>query len=224
MGGFYSRVVAVLACCAMSSGCLVGTVVETVTDLFVAEDPIAAEAIPSPDGPRIRPGVGLAIQVGVVGQPPTAMQVLVDTKGEVTMPHLLEKPIKVDGMTLETLQKRLTEEYSVYYRQPQVTVTFSSYDGQGISPWGAVKVLGAVGKPGHVNMPMTRDLTVMRALEAAGGFTVYADKTVIVWRCEQDGRRTKYKVDTEEIGRKGRIDKDMLLKAGDVVYVEESWF
>lgn len=220
MGSLYLRIGLIVACCCTFSGCIV----DAIMDFFVAEDPISAEAIPSPDGPQIRPGVRLAIQVGVVGQPPAKMDVLVDQRGEATLPLLLQKPIQVDGMTLDAFKQRLIEEYSAYYKQPQVVVTFASYDGQGISPWGAVKVLGSVGKPGHVNMPQTMDLTVMQALEKAGNITAYGSRTVVVWRCDQNGKKIKYKVDTDEIGRKGRIDKDMRLKAGDVVYVPETWY
>ena len=90
------------------------------------------------DGPRIRPGIALIIQVGTPASPPTVMNVLVDPNGEITMPLLLQEPVACDGLTLEALKKKLVKEYSHYYRQPQVTVTFAPYDGHGESPWGTV--------------------------------------------------------------------------------------
>ena len=178
------------------------------------------------DGPRIRPGIALIIQVGAVGAPPLPpMEVLVDQNGAITLQHLLQKPVACDGLTLEALKQKLVKAYSVYYRQPQVTVTFAPYDGKGVSPWGTVTVLGEVANPGPVNMPATMDLTVTKVLQAAGGLKPFADKSNIrVTRCDKDGNQTRTTVNLNEIGKDGRIDKDMSLKAGDVVYVYETWY
>lgn len=128
------------------------------------------------DGPRIRPGIALIIQVGTSATAPTTMECLVDQNGDITLPLLLQEPVACDGLTLEALKQKLVKAYSVYYRQPQITVTFAPYDGKGVSPWGTVTVLGEVGNPGPVNMPATMDLTVTKVLQAAGGPAV----------CEQD--------------------------------------
>ena len=177
------------------------------------------------DGPRIRPGIALIIQVGTVAAPPTTMDVLVDQKGDITLPLLLQEPIACDGLTLEALKQKLTKAYSRYYRQPMVTVTFAPYDGKGVSPWGTVTVLGEVANPGPVNMPATMDLTVTKVLQEAGGCKPFANKSaILVTRCEKDGSQTRTKVDIEEIGKGGRIDKDMSLRAGDVVWVPETWY
>ena len=115
--------------------------------------------------------------------------------------------------------------YSEYYKQPQITVTFAPYDGKGVSPWGTVTVLGEVASPGPVNMPPTMDLTVTKVLQAAGGLRPFADKKSIkVSRCDRDGKITKYNIDLIEIGEKGRIEKDITLRAGDVVWVPETWY
>jgi protein involved in polysaccharide export with SLBB domain len=69
------------------------------------------------------------------------------------------------------------------------------------------------------------DLRVTRALQLAGGATGIADKRNIrVTRCDKDGKQTKTTVNLIEIGEEGRPDKDMLLKAGDVVWVPMSWY
>lgn len=177
------------------------------------------------DGPRIRPGVALIVQVGTVSAPPTVMEVLVDQNGEITLPLLLQSPVSCDGLTLEALKQKLTKAYLKYYRQPMITVTFAPFDGRGVSPWGTVTVLGEVQRPGPVNMPSTMDLTVTKVLQEAGGCKPFADTSAIrVTRCDKDGNQTRTKVDIGEIGKGGRIDKDMQLKAGDVVWVPETWY
>ncbi len=175
--------------------------------------------------PRVRPGVGLIIAVGSGGQKPVTMQVLVDQNGEVTLPHLLQSPVACDRLTLDAFKQKLVKLYSEYYKQPQISVTFAPYDGKGVSPWGTVTVLGEVSSPGPVNMPPTMDLTVTKVLQAAGGLRPFANKSKIkVSRCDKDGNRTTFTVDLYEIGEKGRIEKDIALRAGDVVWVPETWY
>jgi protein involved in polysaccharide export with SLBB domain len=177
------------------------------------------------DGPRIVPGVALIVQVGTISAPPVMMEVQVDQKGEITLQHLLTAPVACNGLTLEALRQKLIKAYSVYYRHPQISVTFAPYDGRGVSPWGTVTVLGEVANPGPVNMPSTMDLTVTKVIQAAGGLKPFADRTKIkVTRCDKDGKQTKIYVDLNEIGKEGRIDKDMVLRPGDVVYVYETWY
>lgn len=225
MGVLYSNVARrclfVLALGLVVSGC------RDIARLFQAETPVDAEAVAKYwDGPRIGPGMALEIQVGSATMQTKQFSLLVDQKGEITIPYLLEKPVKCDGLGLEDLRKKLLESYAVFIRQPQITVTFGPYDNHsGVSPWGTVTVMGEVGTPGPVNMPATMDLTVTKVLQIAGGVKPFADKTRIrVTRCDKDGRQTVTRVDLREIGEDGRFDKDMLLKAGDVVYVPETWY
>ena len=178
------------------------------------------------DGPRIRPGINLIIQVGTASAPPTVMNALVDQNGDITIPLLLQEPVACDGLTLDALKQKLVKAYSKYYRQPMITVTFGPFDARsGVSPWGTVTVLGEIARPGPVNMPSTMDLTVTKALQEAGGCKPFANKSaILVSRRNKDMSLTKTKVDINEIGKDGRIDKDMLLRAGDVVWVPETWY
>lgn len=220
MGKLYTISVALLAMMTVLSGC------STIADAFRAEQRVDSSVVATWwDGPRIRPGIALIIQVGAVATPPQTFNVLVDQNGDITLPLLLQEPVGCDGLTLEALKQKLVKAYSKYYRQPQITVTFAPYDGKGVSPWGTVTVLGEVGNPGPVNMPATMDLTVTKVLQAAGGLKPFADKTNIqVTRCDQDGVMTRTRINLNDIGKNGRIDKDMSLRAGDVVYVFETWY
>lgn len=222
MGRVYTLIM--LCVVAVMGVCLCGC--ESVAGMFREKQTVDSSVVATWwDGPRIRPGVALVIQVGTVAAPPTTMQVLVDQKGEVTLPLLLQEPVACDGLTLEALKQKLTRAYSKYYRQPMITVTFAPYDGKGVSPWGTVTVLGEVMNPGPVNMPATMDLTVTKVLQAAGGCKPFADKTsILVTRCDKDGEQTRTRVNINEIGKDGRIDKDMSLRAGDVVWVPETWY
>ena len=91
-------------------------------DLFRDKKPVDAAVVATWwDGPRIRPGVRLLIQVGTPAAAPTKMEVLVDQSGDITLPLLLQDPVACDGLTLDTLKQKLVKAYSKYYRQPMVT-------------------------------------------------------------------------------------------------------
>lgn len=202
------------------------TIYDRIADSVGEEEQMSADAAAKFCGePRIQPGIVLIIQVGTIAAPPTKMEVMVDQNGDITLPLLLQDPVACGGLTLEALKKKLIVAYSKYYRQPMVTVTFAPYDGKGVSPWGTVTVLGQVSNPGPVNMPATMDLTVTKALQAAGHCKPFADKTRIrVSRCDKDGKITHMNVNIDEIGKDGRVDKDILLRSGDAVWVPETWY
>lgn len=223
MGKLFSRVVfsvSMALLCACSGGCY------SLSNLFRKDEPVDVAAMAKYwDGPRVGPGIALNVVLSLSSLAPVSMRVLVDQNGDITLPHLLQKPVHCDGMSLEELKQTLVKEYSVYYRQPLVSVTFGEYDGHGVSPWGTVMVMGEVGNPGPVNMPSTMDLTVTRVIQLAGNLRPFADKTaIVVTRCDREGRRTRTKVDLRDIGEGGRADLDMVLRAGDVVYVPETWY
>ena len=217
----YSKFIAVTLVMTVMCGCEVFQF-DTVDSRRQREAAVAAVYW---DGPRIRPGIALVIQVGTSSTPPATFNTLVDGNGEITLPLLLQEPIACEGLTLDALKKKLVKAYSQYYRQPQITVTFAPYDGHGVSPWGTITVLGEVGMPGPVNVPSTSELTITKVLQMAGGVKPFGDKEAIqVTRCDKDGMQHRTKVDIKEIGKDGRPDMDMKLLPGDVVWVPEVWY
>lgn len=172
---------------------------------------------------KARPGILLGISVTAAGSPAfDSRTYLVDSMGNILMP--LVGQVQCRGLSLIELSKKLTDLYKEYYQEPQVTAVFAYEPNKGmLSPYGDVKVLGEVQRPGPVDMPSTQDLTVMRALQLAGGTTPYADnRKVQVSHCDKNGKISKTKVDLVKIGRDGLAHKDIKLSAGDVVWVPMS--
>lgn len=224
MGIVYHRVVIAILLFVCAQGCIVGRFFgDGHTERVDVTQPGVDRMLGKP---RARPGVALQIQVGSTGLKPVEMDVQVDQQGKIMLPYLLVEPIDCDGLTIQELQDSLVKAYEKYIRQPQVTVRFGAFDtSTGVSPYGVVNVMGQVSRPGPVNLPATMDLTVTKALMAAGGVKQFADKRKVrVTRVAEDGTRTTTFVDLEEIGEKGRIDKDMVLKPGDVVFVHERYW
>ncbi len=86
-------------------------------------------------------------------------------------------------------------------------------------------VLGRVRKPGRVNLPPTRDMTVSGAIQDADGFDTSANlKAVRITRTGADQVKTQTIVDMNRIGADGDFKRDLPLRAGDLIYVPERVF
>ena len=171
--------------------------------------------------PLLRTGLVLAFSLRVGDRIEVeTMRLQVMDKGEVVFP--MAGTIACDGLTLPHLKRVLEERYSAFYREPQISLEFL-YEPDAVSPWGRVLVQGRVTGEGWVNIPPTRDLTVSRAIQVAGGYAASANKSaIIVTRRKSGGRKEVLKVDLERVGKKGEIERDIRLLPGDVVYVPQS--
>lgn len=175
--------------------------------------------------PVIVSGLTLKVAVTAAGEKAVSdMLAEVNANGEILLP--LVGAVKCEGLTVIELQDKIREAYKAYFIEPQVTVGFVYAENAGMkSPWGSVLMMGEIVRPGPVNMPSTRDLTVTRAVMLAGGATALADKRKVrVTRRNQDGSVKRFIVDIEKIGKEGRSDLDIALKPGDVVWIPESWY
>jgi protein involved in polysaccharide export with SLBB domain len=178
-----------------------------------------------PPSPSLAPGLIVGISVLVSGQKeidePTKR---ISNNGELNLP--LVGNVRVRGMTLEELSVELQKRYQKYFVDPQVVVEFvRDQNSDLISPWGYVTVLGRVKTPGRVNIPPTQDLTVSSAIQQAGGLDTSArDSAIKITRRNIQGQSEQYEVNLRNVGSKGYVQDDLLLKSGDVVFVPEMIF
>ncbi len=84
-----------------------------------------------------------------------------------------------------------------------------------------VFVMGEVRRPGSI--PFAKDLTVVKALALAGGFTPFASPSRVIVIREEAAKRLTLPVNVSAL-LKGGEAQDVLLKAGDVINVPESLF
>lgn len=131
----------------------------------------------------------------------------VSDDGSITMPRL--PPIQAAGMTSSQVQADVQNAYRSrgIYSNPTVTIVPSSR---------FINVGGEVRSPQRIQF--TNDLTVLRAVFAAGGFTDYANRRSV--RVIRGGR--VYIVNARAAAGDPRLD--MPLKAGDVIQVDRSIF
>ncbi|MEK7721405.1 MAG: SLBB domain-containing protein, partial [Elusimicrobiota bacterium] len=85
-------------------------------------------------------------------------------------------------------------------------------------------VLGEVKKPGSIQIPAERHLTVLEAITLAGGFTDLAapDRTKVLRGAGSASRSIQ--VEISRITKQGDKSADISLEPNDTVYVPQSFF
>jgi protein involved in polysaccharide export with SLBB domain len=189
----------------------------------------AREGLPGPTASSpalLRPGLVLNITVLAGGRKEIEeLGRRIGEDGTITLPML--GVVRIHDETIGNLAARLTRLYHAYFVNPLVQVDFVRDDSpSGVSPWGHVTVLGRVARPGRVSMPPTRDLTVSMAIQLAGNLSPGARESAVrVFRREEDGEQiTPFHVNLQAVGRRGRLENDIVLLPGDVVYVPQRVF
>ena len=146
----------------------------------------------------------------------------INQQGMVTLP--LVGDVEINGSTLNEARGTIAKTYGAYYVNPPVIMLALAVD-PGDGEWGAVAVMGRVGRPGRVPLRNQSGINLTEAIQEAGGFSGSAKKNDIrVSRQGQDGKRIKISVDFDEIGQKGNAEADIKLMDGDIVYVPERIF
>lgn len=182
----------------------------------------ASELQPGVIVPQLRTGVKVRVSVLASGEPVMKEEILeVSAGGDVVLPYI--DRVNCAGMTIEAFQEELTKRYREFYLEPLVSAYYMPMSEGGSSPYGSVLVTGCVGREGVVDIPQTCDLTVMQALQIAGGMGQWANtNSVRLTRNLADGTRQQVTIDTERIGRRGATDQNIVLMPGDILYVPES--
>ena len=119
---------------------------------------------------QVRPGDSLT--VAIIGVPdPSTNSVQIDDQGFISLPYI--GTVKAAGETTGGLTQRIRETYVTKKIYTSVDVSVSVTERY-------VYVGGEVEKPGRILW--TTDLTLAKAIQAAGGFTLYAkeDKVTVV--------------------------------------------
>lgn len=133
----------------------------------------------------------------------------VDAGGMVNLPYI--NKVRADGLTPSQLSATIENSYRSggYYTNPTITIVMQPNAR-------FVNVGGAVRTPSRV--PFTEDMTLLTAINAAGGFNDFADQRKV--RVLRGSEVRAYDV------RQSRRDpsKDIKLQPGDRVEVPQSFF
>ncbi|MEN7973466.1 MAG: SLBB domain-containing protein [Verrucomicrobiota bacterium] len=169
------------------------------------------------------PGAGIEVSVEVDGIMEVAShRAELNHQGIVTLP--LVGDVKIGNMKPEAARSVIAETYGAYYVNSPV-VMLSVVDDDAVGKWGFVTVLGRVNEPGRVPLAAQDGINLSAAIQLAGGFAASAKQSDIrVSRIDELGMKIQVSVDFNQIGQSGNADDDILLVAGDIVYIPERIF
>lgn len=156
-------------------------------------------------------GAGDVLLVSVWRNPELSVQVPVRPDGKVSIP--LVDDVQAQGLTTLELKELLTQALSEYVANPDVTVVVQQVLSK------QVFILGEVLRSGPIIL--TRDLRVLDAISASGGFSAFADKGDIkVIRRSADGD-LEYRFDYDAYIAGRAPGTNLLLRPNDVVVVPD---
>ena len=160
------------------------TTIEGPGDEFVEPDKIRAEDLrPEASEYRIHSGDSLEVRIWDIISPGVVetYQLLVDTRGSVTIPQLGE--FNVNNLTAEQMREKVAKLTSKYVRNPLVQVTVAQSRKQTFT------VLGAVSAPGSYFIP-SADYRLLEAITAAGGIAESTPNVYIIRQIPLDTQPT----------------------------------
>ena len=200
----------VLAGCA-STQTAVGTAKDVVSNQEVTD---ALAQVRSSQSYVLQPGDLVDIRVYMEDNMDRVLRI--SGNGTVTFP--LVGNIKIAGLSLEQAEQKLATRLTAYLRQPQVSMLVKEYGNK------TVYVLGQVSKPGSIQIPPEKQLTVLEAITSVGGFTDVANTSKVRVLRMENGKQKTLDVDVSQITKLGNKSLDITLQPGDVVFVPQSLF
>ena len=159
-----------------------------------------------PEGYRI--GAGDVLQIAVWKEADASVpEVVVRADGKISVP--LVKEIDVLGLTPKDLEKLLTERLSKLINDPDVTVVAKKINSL------KVYLSGGVRKEGSI--PLLGPMTVLQAINEAGGLTEYAKRKKIYILRPEGGKQVRVPFDYQAVIKGDRPDTP--LRPDDMIVV-----
>lgn len=155
---------------------------------------------------------GDVLSISIWKEPEYTQEVTVTPEGTVNLLNVAD-PVRAVGLTTAQFRQQVTELYSRAVNDAQVSVSLKTPSTQ------TVFVLGEVNDAGM--FPWTSNLTLSKAVAAAGGFDITAKTSdVLVVRPEPSGAPRSIRVNLNDIlyGE----SSDFPLLPGDVIYAQTS--
>jgi len=154
------------------------------------------------------------VQVEVYQEPDLKKSVRIEGDGSVAL-ALIGK-VKVAGMTVAEAQSLVTDLYNRdFLVDPQISLLVVSFSPK------VVRILGSVNRPGVVEIPPDRSLTLTEAIAGVNGISRLGNpRSVTIKRVDEDGRATQMEVNFSKIVTDPDM-QDIILEEGDTIWVPE---
>ncbi|MDR2678806.1 MAG: polysaccharide export protein EpsE [Zoogloeaceae bacterium] len=170
--------------------------------------------LPTVDRNDYRLAPGDLIRVLVFQNPDLTLDTRISESGDITYP--LVGIVRIGGLSLNDAEMRIANALAAgdFVRSPQVNIVLGQIRGNQVS------VLGQVNRPGRYPLE-TFNLRVSDFLAMAGGITQVGSDTVII-NGERNGERFRKEIDLPTAYVEGLESEDMVVQAGDVIYVNRA--
>lgn len=154
------------------------------------------------------------IQVSVYQEPDLDKSVRIEADGTVTL--ALVNKIKVSDLTVSEAQDLITQLYNRdFLVDPQISVLVTSFSPK------LVRILGSVNRPGVIDMPPDREMTLTEAIANANGVSRLGNpKSITIKRVGADGKTQQFEVNFNRILMNANA-KDIVLEEGDTIWIPE---
>ncbi|MDB5963541.1 MAG: polysaccharide export protein [Polaromonas sp.] len=174
----------------------------------------SAQAAPALAGQDYRLGPGDAIGVQVYQSPDLTVDARVSESGVISYP--LIGTVQLGGLTISQAEKKISDALRTggFVKVPQVNIVLRQVRGN------QVAVLGQVSKPGRFPLE-TFNTRVSDMLAAAGGVTPTGDD-VLILTGQREGKPFRRVIDIPALFVNARSDDDILVAAGDTLYVNKA--
>jgi polysaccharide biosynthesis/export protein len=181
---------------------------------FAASTGLALAQSAPPPNADYKLGPGDAIRVQVYQNPDLTVEARVSESGSINYP--LVGGVSVGGLSIGQAETKIAQSLrsSNILKSPQVNIVLLQVRGNQVS------VLGQVTKPGRFPLE-TFNVRVSDMLAAAGGVTPSGDDVLVVSGVRQ-GKPFRKTVDIPALFAATRSQDDIVLEAGDTIYVNKA--
>jgi len=157
-------------------------------------------------------GVTDVLHIKVWKNPELDAAVPVRPDGKISVPLLDD--VQAEGLTPMELKEILTREFSEFVESPDVTVIVNQMNSRSIS------VLGGAAR--NARLPLSKNMRVLEALAAVGGFKTFSDTSDIrIVRQNEDGTESEYRFDYDAYIEGRAPGTNIVLRDGDIIIVPE---
>jgi polysaccharide biosynthesis/export protein len=161
--------------------------------------------------------IGDQLSMRVVEDRQSPVSLFVTDSGEVEVP--LIGRVHAKGLTCKQLAYEIKAPLErEYFFKATVIVAL---DMAGLKSPGRIYVTGQVRNQGPLDIPPDETFTVSKAIMRAGGFADFANKRKVKLIRKKGDSTETIVVNVDEVVRKGRIDKDPVVEAGDTIIIPE---
>jgi protein involved in polysaccharide export with SLBB domain len=173
--------------------------------------------------------IGDTISLRIVEDRDRVQSLMVQASGDIQAPHIgLVKAVGKTCKALAVSMKRDLERQ--WFQQATVIVALereAPRAGGGVGPIPQAAdnftIYGQVGRQGKYEIVPEEELTISQAILRAGGFSQFAQKSKVkIIRKTPKGNVTIF-VNLVDIMERGKLEKDIPMRANDVIIVIEKW-